>query len=447
MKKLLVIGLIASSFVLGGCFKEEKLGVPEVQKQNQESPQNTDTIDIKMDTWTVIDSIEKWDTKVEAVLYWNKPVPGFKWSVFNDYIRIIKNWVPKEILSYNSEYFKKNSEANTKCLNSISFNTAGDLHENWSDDCKYFEKFIDLNENYLFYKIYWPKNYWLVVMNLKSWDNIAYFPSWFDFSKFDTNTGDFIIRLSLNGAPTYMKWKIQDLNNKKFIFDLFGNFKTETWIDRGLIVVDWENEKELKSLITTIDSSKEFNLDDYIPVWTYTIVQKFEKDWYSILTLDPNTSTWTINNTESWASCMEQASSTCITFITNNNKLLFTNLKNKWSFETDNGLTEDLWWIYKIWTNGVIFYNVGAWWGGNSSGVMYTFTYINFKTLNKIYENYAIMKTCDLDKQDDCIKSTEKTTYAKNFYDSPWLFDPNKKLNIKSTNIEDAYFEYYKEEK
>ncbi len=29
------------------------------------------------------------------------------------------------------------------------------------------------------------------------------------------------------------------------------------------------------------------------------------------------------------------------------------------------------------------------------------------------------MKTCDLDKQDDCIKSTEKTTYAKNFYDSP----------------------------
>jgi protein involved in sex pheromone biosynthesis len=40
MKKLLVIGLIASSLILGGCFKEEKMAVPEVQKQVSENTQS-----------------------------------------------------------------------------------------------------------------------------------------------------------------------------------------------------------------------------------------------------------------------------------------------------------------------------------------------------------------------------------------------------------------------
>lgn len=72
MKKLLMIGLIASSFVLGGCVKQEKVIAPEIQKQVSEVVQSwivqTGSVEVtqsgevnsgvteQIQTWSVSDS-------------------------------------------------------------------------------------------------------------------------------------------------------------------------------------------------------------------------------------------------------------------------------------------------------------------------------------------------------------------------------------------------------
>lgn len=201
-----------------------------------------------------------------------------------------------------------------------------------------------------------------------------------------------------------------------------------------------ENRIESNTWISVIDNSKKFDLDAYLSKWTYSIVQKFEENWYTVLIVDPNTNTGKIDNIESWATCVGQNISTCRVFIIHNNKLLYTNIEK----ETSN-LQEDVWWIYGIWKDGVIFYNISSWWGMWTTIKTYQLTYINFKTLKKIYEVYTIKMIRDLDKNDNEIATSERIEYIKNFYNSAWIYDPNKKLNIKATNIEDAYFEYYKE--
>ncbi len=212
---------------------------------------------------------------------------------------------------------------------------------------------------------------------------------------------------------------------------------------------------ESNSWISIIDNLKEFNLDDYLLKWTYSIVQKFEKWTYEVLVIDPVNnslsiySKWNITDANNWFSCIWNWSVWCVIFVLKNNKVFFTNLATKWKFLEWKSLSDDIGWVYKIADKWVIFANYG--WNGTidewilSSWVTYTFTYLNLSNLNTIYEDYIESTSCKADNSNKCIISTKKVTTSKEFFDLPKWDSNRKKLNLKAKNLEDAYFEYYKE--
>ncbi len=205
------------------------------------------------------------------------------------------------------------------------------------------------------------------------------------------------------------------------------------------------NEKELLS-------TKEFNLDDYLPKWTYSVVQKIVKWDYTIITVDPITSTWTSNkdvHIPYWTSCNKDYSSNCINFILKNNTIIYTNLKEKGQFINNTEFMDDNWSVYKIYDKGVVFVNSWAWTSaicneGDNCNVWITwnFIYINFETLKKTYQDYYEGRTCTIGKNSECKKWSEKTVITKKYYilDSDW-----KEIEIgkNAKNIEEAYFSYY----
>ncbi len=205
-----------------------------------------------------------------------------------------------------------------------------------------------------------------------------------------------------------------------------GIVSGEIWTNSGVFV---------------IDSSREFNLDDYFQTWTYSIVQKFEKGPYTILTIDARISSWTINS-ENWVSCMGYWFSDCKNFILKDKIMIYDNLQTE----------EDVWWVYTVYDKWVVFYNVKWWWTNDDTKIfwwwLYELVYINFDSLKRIYEDYTESFECKVDKKTNaCLKWTEKTETSKIFYDKPRSDSSRLKLNLKATNMEDAYFEFYKEEK
>ena len=108
---------------------------------------------------------------------------------------------------------------------------------------------------------------------------------------------------------------------------------------------------------------------------SYSIVQKFEKWEYLVLTVDPMNNWETINN-KNYPKC----ESDCVNFILKNNKIVYTNLNVIWKFDYSN-LSVRLWGIYKITSNWVIFDSHFWWWGLCASSSHYSFTYVNFNSL------------------------------------------------------------------
>ncbi len=208
------------------------------------------------------------------------------------------------------------------------------------------------------------------------------------------------------------------------------NTETSTGVSENIDTNNW---------ISDIDKSKEFSLDNYFLTWAYSVVQKFEKWPFTILTIDTSASYWTINS-ENWVSCMSYWFSSCKNFILKNKVMIYNNLQTN----------EDLWWVYKAYDNWVVFYNMKWEWTSDWTEIfwwwLYTFTYINFDTLKKIYEDYTESSRCKVDKNtDNCLKWTEKNETSKTFYDKPRWDSSRIALSLKATNMEDAYFEFYKE--
>ncbi len=124
----------------------------------------------------------------------------------------------------------------------------------------------------------------------------------------------------------------------------------------------------------------------------------------------------------------KEGNSYVVTFIVKNDKLIYTNLKDPNVYEWKESLSENIGDGFygeedQTYSSGVVF---GVTWVGY--WVSQNFIYINLQTLKKIYK--------------DCF---EWKMVIKEYYDKPKSDNTRKKLNLKATNIEDAYFEYYKE--
>ncbi len=212
--------------------------------------------------------------------------------------------------------------------------------------------------------------------------------------------------------------------------------------------------------VSTIDSAKTFNIDDYLPKGTYSVVKKLSNGWYTVYTVDPKTSNGKLDNGVD-SSCLMGGASTCINFITKDDKIIYSNLKTG-----SQDISEDIWGLYKMYTNGVVFMNQK--WDGVpcSGGKKYDFVYSNFDSLKKIYQDYTETDSCNPKKEYagqfsadgsvkdkyfdkiECEKACDwKKTITKEFYDLPKWDSNRKKLELKAPNLEDAYFEYYKDEK
>ncbi len=227
-------------------------------------------------------------------------------------------------------------------------------------------------------------------------------------------------------------------------------------VDNYRPVTPEKNDSNNKKRVPIVlDKNKTFNPDDYLEKWTYSVVQKSTKWKYTVITIDPNNAGWKIDNTENWATCNELWLSNCVNFILKDWKPIFTNLWYKGSFKDWNQLSEDLWGTYKVTDKWVIFFNSG-WDASSDEGIMYswmsyTFTYINFESQKRLYETYSENSQCKLDtSKKACIKWTEKNSTEKKFYNEDFSFNDSpenqksKELNLKAKNLEDAYFEYYK---
>lgn len=213
-----------------------------------------------------------------------------------------------------------------------------------------------------------------------------------------------------------------------------------------------ENRIESDSGLLTTDTWKVFNIDDYLKKGTYTILHKENKWDISVYIVHPGISKEKEN-------CLDDTY--CASFITKKWVLAYTNMKEPWNIEYKNlkdGQTNDLFDSIatetprtNIYENGVVFlYDGWAGWMECSGWRWWDFIYVNIHTGKKILERSGDWQSCEWfnDKIDTvkywCEKACKKIIKTKN----QSFNDPeNNELNLKATNIEDAYFEYYKEVK
>ncbi len=194
----------------------------------------------------------------------------------------------------------------------------------------------------------------------------------------------------------------------------------------------------------TIDTKKEFNIDDFVSSGSYQIVKK-ETKW--------NITVYSIHEKSiTPPDCFDDTP--CVSFVTQNKKLKYTNLKTPWKIELSNLINQQSFLFFKMYTNGIVFeYD---WWGEliECSGWSYTdLVYVDTKTLQRIYQKYSEWQVCDWYDSTiataswwvlDCKKVCKKLTQTK----TKEFFDENKNpLNLKSTNMEAAYIEHYKKNK
>jgi len=192
-----------------------------------------------------------------------------------------------------------------------------------------------------------------------------------------------------------------------------------------------------------IDIKKPFEIDEYFKKWTYTVIKKEKKGIYNTITVNPESKTN--------SGCTEMAWSFCVNFVLKNNKLIYTNLAKVERYEDYSSIKEDIWELYSMTLSGAIFENT-SWGEGECSGGNTSYlTYMNFESGKRIYQDYTEWWECvkegKKDNNESCDSSTckKKETKTKIFYNLPVNDKNRKKLDLKATNLEDAYLEYYKE--
>lgn len=402
MKKLLIISLISSSLLLVWCFNNEtKLETISQVKENKEF-ENINTWSAKVNSW----SIEQISTTKS--FFKNDCV----WIKIGD----IKNRYPRKLYVYfwkEWETVDNLVKYSMKSLDEWDFYLYDKTSKKWD---------IDI---YLSQSIKYDSSVSPIYIILKKWNIFVYYS--FEFSSvqelYDTindykNIPDSII----NNIESYWDFECKTIKtSEKFHVEKSDYSDLDEYIKGEL--------KVFSNPISSSDFEKDFNIDDYFEKWTYSVIKKLEKWDYTVLTID-NTNSWlTINNdNKEDPSCYNY----CVNFILNKNKLIYTNLLYKW--ENDYRKTKPIWALWDIKNDWAVFYFPFEWWMSESY-----FTYINFKTLKLIFEVYNGW-WCWYEELKDCKPISTKRFYNKWY----WEFSRKDQLKIKSTNIEDAYFEYYK---
>lgn len=211
-------------------------------------------------------------------------------------------------------------------------------------------------------------------------------------------------------------WIISEISNTKSIKDILGT-----------TIRQWQDiEKNLSSY-----------LNDGWLSW-YIIEKKASKWDITTISMKPNSEFW----------CHFEAG-WCIIFVLQNNKIIWSNSSSylQCMFDYDNCV----WWhwrFYRYTEDGILLEIQNGEGLGCVDGITYTYQYIHLKELKTIWSTLDIIKEWSSPDPEDERCESKKTIWKEKqvlrFFSSyKNTRNPEKALNIKAKNTEEAYYKYY----